>query len=97
MRHINQSLFHFFFGFRSAERARRAGGATPGNKGTPVARASQPHPRTATEKPANRYVRVGHGATEGSLDDGQIPNFRGVRLVPGKGLPSCRGKSASVP
>ena len=50
--------------------------ASPGNKGTPVARASQPHPHAAMGKFANRYVRGGHGATENgpwTMDESQTP------------------------
>jgi hypothetical protein len=32
------------------------------------------------EKVANRNAKVWHGATEWSLNDGQIPNFRGVSV-----------------
>jgi hypothetical protein len=46
------------------------------------------------EKVANRNDRFWHGATEWCLNDGQIPNFRVVRVHVST-LQSCRGKSAS--
>jgi hypothetical protein len=46
---------------------------------------------TAKEKLRNRNVRVGHGATEWSLNDGQIPNPNGVRVAPGTGYRRVEG------
>ena len=43
-------------------------------------------------KVANRNAKVGHGATEnGPLNDGQIPNFRGVRVALGTGCDRAEG------
>jgi hypothetical protein len=37
------------------------------------------------ENVANRKGRVWHGATETGVNDGQMPNFRGVRIALGTG------------
>jgi hypothetical protein len=49
------------------------------------------------EKGANRTIRVWHGGDrKWPLNDGQRPNFRGVREVLSKGYNRVRGESAGV-
>jgi hypothetical protein len=50
------------------------------------------HPQKQRSKVANRNARVSHGATDLSLNDRQIPNFRVVRVALGVGYHRVEGK-----